>query len=94
MGGYDEYDEGRVEEAMDRDEADCRWGWDVESGVQHGPIRADGAIAVGVVPPGGRKGLRGRTTNSPKGRKAKPDQNVLGPTKVNNTRSTGSVDRT
>ena len=50
---HDEYDEGRVKDAMDRDEADCRRGWAIESGVQHGPVRADCAIAVGVVSPRG-----------------------------------------
>ena len=56
FGVHDEYDEGRVEDEVDRDEEDCRRGWAIESGVQHGPVRADCAMAVGVVSPGAESG--------------------------------------
>jgi hypothetical protein len=77
---HDEYDEGRVEDAIDRDEGNFRRGWVIESGVQHGQVRANCAIAAGVVLSGGRKGSRGRT-NGPKSRKTKPGQSFLGSTK-------------
>jgi len=46
---YDEYDEGRIEDEVDRDETECGRHRTVKSRLQHGPVRTDHAVEVGVV---------------------------------------------
>ena len=46
---YDEHDEGRIEDEVDRDETDCGGNRIVKSRLQHGPVRTDHAFEVGVV---------------------------------------------